>query len=1476
MATKKKLTQVLKDPSVEEAMGAAYQKVTGDGGVLTFDQSAPQETTDQQMIREGRIHAAASAGDFWDAMNREDGIIARGIGWWVGNNEFSPDPAFRPLSDENWKKYSEGVAPDLQPEFQKALQGAMNPAHAEYIRGMVVEKQQDRELLGTMGTVGQAARFANGLIQPEQLALGLASGGVTELAAVAGGAKTLNAARKMGQAAAKIEDKAVRAGQMAKAAQVMEEAARARAGAGAVAAGFGTAAASGAAFEALRQSVNFEDDSSKILDSTLMSVAFSAPFIGLGAMHMNRVTKAAAMEREVLGIMERMHKGETLSEAEFGKLREYGYYIDRLGGDPYNFERGSQEIRDRAAARDDIRDRWMDRNDEEIGAPKGDDGTDIGEPPPGTGPADPPGTGTGTRKKDVISQVWDPKDGRLLKLTGHKWADDLVKALKTGKAIQVTGHEILNKLLPRFESTHLGPVIKAMLAHPELNTLHHLSTGTNPTALGLHWGWDKNVTVTYVKSLSHLSDREAQTFVHEYAHAFTVHALEGNLDSVLTARQKQAVENIKALHKQAQKVLSQKHGITKRTWEGGGEFYGLTNPKEFVSEVLSNKKFQEHLMGIDMGNKKNMLSNLWDSIKSVLGLGKDVDSSMLAHAIANSDALLGARFQARKLKSTTFDRMGPGIDLGVVEHSVATINEAPIVPTGPSVMGFVEIGGKKLPIRWDIAQVLDNNVNPHIRQMGFDMVKNAIGYKGDKAQGITISERKERIRRVVAGEAHFTMQEALREALNARGMNIYNRITQGFDKSFYEMVTKVARGDAQVLLDNRDIAPQLGKAAQAMRKFYDTMGQRAVDSGLAGAENLNVGGNYVNRVYKQNAIAAMMKEHGPQRVYDLFAAAFHNPLIKGNTDVAQKFVSAIQKLEYKKDFGEVLLGAKDMGTLRTALEDAGLSPAEINSIVDVMFEKKEQAAGDAGKPTQLHHRMDLDETASIKTALGEELKISDLFENDARVLVDKYTNTMGGHIAFAEHGWTNPLKDFADRVRASEEWVAGRGAQGYDTAKHKADITLLEDMFNNITGKPMSTQTFNRLDQTLGALRAYTRSVMLGQLGLASAMELKNAMALSAFHGAWSQMPNFSKIISMLRKGIPVDDQLAKDIQHIAGFGNEYAMQYARQHELSDHTYGRNTSRFQNFAERAADVVDTISGNKSFTSATRNLAAKFTVQHLYDIGAGKKTLDAGFTQRLVHNGIDQAHIKATLDDLKAHSIADPSGVVQSIDWEGWQQANRKTYEDFSLALERFTRDGIQDHNIGETMPWMHTTTGKIIAELRTFNLVAHSKQFLKNAHYHDRTSAMVFMTSFVGEALAYSVQSSINFAHNPTELDRRLTTEAIAKAALQRMGSLGVLSYAIETPFKALTGQSFFGQGTNNTDNRDLLMTPSMMVIKRMVNGSQTAAQALSPMSNTVTTKQEVKDAIGNLPGGNTWGIRNVTDAIASTFPKTDPTQYKH
>lgn len=189
--------------------------------------SAPPVDNQTQWEHTNALKASASGFDYFGAMSREDGFIARGIGHLVGHEHFNPDPAWRPYAGNNWKELSQGITEDLLPEFQKAVQESTSSAHADYLKGMVLEKQHDEELLSTMGGLGNTARFAYGMVSPESVALGLATMGASKVAGTIRGGMTLANAGKMARDASRVVDPAERTAQLAKAAAAMEEAGRA-------------------------------------------------------------------------------------------------------------------------------------------------------------------------------------------------------------------------------------------------------------------------------------------------------------------------------------------------------------------------------------------------------------------------------------------------------------------------------------------------------------------------------------------------------------------------------------------------------------------------------------------------------------------------------------------------------------------------------------------------------------------------------------------------------------------------------------------------------------------------------------------------------------------------------------------------------------------------------------------------------------------------------------------------------------------------------------------------------------------------------------------------------------------------------------------------------------------------------------------------------------------------------------------------
>jgi hypothetical protein len=813
--------------------------------------------------------------------------------------------------------------------------------------------------------------------------------------------------------------------------------------------------------------------------------------------------------------------------------------------------------------------------------------------------------------------------------------------------------------------------------------------------------------------------------------------------------------------------------------------------------------------------------------------------------------------------------------------------EAPEVPEGflPGSVGAAQVQPLPVPqlspdyenvtalakYRGDMFAVLNKSANPFHQELGSLLARDSIGNSSTWAQKRTASEIKKNISRTLGGHFHAESKDAWNEVVKTRGLGLVAQANS--HQEFYENVTAVARGDKQVLIDNADIAGPLNKAASAMRHVYSTLAVRAQKSGLEGAEGLMPNEHYVNRVWNHNNIRAEIarfdelhgKGNGRAELDKALAAAI--PGFRNDVAKAHSFLDAVRKLEFSRSMQDIQLLGKDMAALRAEL-NKHLSGDESDAIVDIMFASK-KAEPDAGNPTNLRYRLDLDENYRETLKDGTEFRVSDLFENDSRLLVDSYISSIGGHTALAEKGITSRAA-FEATMRQAGEWHDANKADSGDATLFKREQQHAEDLYKNVIGQPMSMQTFNRADRVLGTIRSYTRAAVLGQLGIAAAFELKNALGLATGRAMYQQMPTFRQFIQAARSGHVADDKLGEGVESFLGFGREAAASHARVNEISDFTYERGLTRSENFANKASHAVDVISGNRFFTSFTRKWTARGMIQKHFNVADGKLKLTDSMRERFVHNGLNANEMDQVFSKLKEHATVDSKGVVQELDWEKWQQSHPKSYDSYTLLVEREVRDAIQDHDIGATYAFQHGTIGKTFGELRTFNIAGHSMQFLKGIFYHDRTTAATWTLSFLGEAMAYALQTSANYAHNQQELDKRLTIERISAAAVQRMSVLGISSFLLETGAN-FTGHSLTQSGTTaNTDQRNMFITPSMALAQKAFKGVNTLVNSANPASSNRATQRDVKDLLGTLPGGNAWVMRNIVDHVSSQFPKSE------
>ena len=814
------------------------------------------------------------------------------------------------------------------------------------------------------------------------------------------------------------------------------------------------------------------------------------------------------------------------------------------------------------------------------------------------------------------------------------------------------------------------------------------------------------------------------------------------------------------------------------------------------------------------------------------------------------------------------------------EHSIGAqqVHGSTLAATTPHA---VLLDVKGVPARFDDFAVLNGSTNESVRELAFAMLKDPVGVYKEKGewQPRTVAEYALELKQRFFGEFMTEFTTASRGAREAIGVRAWDT---GFDGRFADAVTAHIYGDRAFTRDNPQALPFVEQAARASSEARRKALAMAQEKGVLGADQVSHEDSYVNRQWDHGKMRDVAIEHGQAKVEQLVADAIldkgrildklrRRPGNAGKSDgellleKARGFLRTLQRIQYDNTARDLHLADHNEAAMRAELEARGLTPDDADNLLDLLFRVKDEAAEatDAGRVTQLKYRFGLDPLAEIP---GTGVKLHNLWNNDIRELTDSYVSGMAGHSAFADHyipseaAWRKRLAEIKDR--ASEDMTT----DGRQLAK---ELQRLEDHRASILGRPMSMEQFSPANRALGALQGYVRSTVLPQLGIAASMEVVKALGMFGARSMWRHIGGFREFVTALRKGHMVTGEVAQQVQHMTGMGYEAAVSYVRLKSASgDGKLERILTGAENVSNVLSHAANVASGNRNITSMTQHWAAIGAAQQLADVARGAP-LSPSKAARWAANGLDPNQHAQIFEAIHRYSSVDSSGTLKTLDWPRFSREEPHFAEQTQLFLRRQAMEAIQQQVEGEGMQWLKSPIGKIIGELRTFFLVGHAKNFLKNVEFRDATSARIFVFSFMAESLAFSVQTAINA---PDKLDERLTPDNIGRAALARMAILGTTSFILESGFNVLTGGDslFQGEGiTANTDSRTLWRTPSLQALSRLGSAGMTLTGAV--LGTDTTTQKEARDVRDLIPLARWYGLRYIGDQFLADLPRFDP-----
>jgi hypothetical protein len=410
---------------------------------------------------------------------------------------------------------------------------------------------------------------------------------------------------------------------------------------------------------------------------------------------------------------------------------------------------------------------------------------------------------------------------------------------------------------------------------------------------------------------------------------------------------------------------------------------------------------------------------------------------------------------------------------------------------------------------------------------------------------------------------------------------------------------------------------------------------------------------------------------------------------------------------------------------------------------------------------------------------------------------------------------------------------------------------------------------------------------VMNQVGFAQISELGNAVSIDGTMALLRVVPDFKAMIKRTADG-QLEDAVARDLEAFVAPGVDRNIQQSMNRYSVEDLYsigkGDTIDRAINFIQPLRRATADISGLAPITVILERSAAKVATQSLVDLASGikkvrmkklgKTTLEQDIAKRLANLGLDEAMWPRVVNQINKHVETHPSMFsrsrkVKAINMDAWDDIEAR--DALSYAIARWTRQSIQQNDVGNLNIHMTSTMGKIFTQFRAFMLVSHAKQFLHNIKRNDFAAYSAMMWSCFYGGAAYTLQTHVNAIGRDDKeefLRERLSAEEIGKAAFQRSSWAALLPGGAEAIMWA-TGQEpvFAYKRTTGLATGFIAGNPVVNLLdttEKVIRGG--ARAAFNEEYQWSRGQQRALNSL--LPFQNAIGIKNVLNTMVEGLPE--------
>lgn len=761
----------------------------------------------------------------------------------------------------------------------------------------------------------------------------------------------------------------------------------------------------------------------------------------------------------------------------------------------------------------------------------------------------------------------------------------------------------------------------------------------------------------------------------------------------------------------------------------------------------------------------------------------------------------------------------------------------------------VEYFGTELLLPGAYGRLLSSSVPADMRSLASQLLAGT-SRKDDGVREITAEEVAASIERTWRSRVYMGYNPHFNDWAKEKGYGLIRRdLDSRPQQEFMREVTRAQLGDTSV-------SPQAQAAAKSFSEGYAEALRRAKQAGVDGFQDIPENAAYVPRKVNNRKFMELRREIGAEGI----RAVLRNAMVQQGMpeEMAERVARAYEKGTFDRATGvknDTFVGPSEdsVERLRYYLPDD--DPELVDDVISYLKQFRKEANKDGGRISEARFRIDMDLLSKTEIN-GREYSALDIFEDDASLLFERYSRTVGGWIGLAERA----------NIRSQNDWdivtTQLREKHGNDPKRIK-DLERLEEVKDLILGRSITSESGagRRAAQAFMKLNFATS---MGQAGMASIAEAGNIIAHMGLKNAMMHMPVFRSIWKQARNG-DLDADFTDEVRALFGAGMRTKLSRGRAgyDEFAGEIELKTFDTIDRILDPMARGVSYAGGIGPINDYLQLLATKSYMQKLANVATGRAKFSEADIARLRDSGWHDGVLERALGEIRKHATFDGKRLV-SLGYDKW---DRDILQQTIESTDRMVYRAVQENDIGSSTWWMHSTLGRMLTQFRSFIFNAWVKQTLHGLRFRDKQAfaALMFTSTFGG--LSYMARSYLNTATDPEARERRLNLKAIATATMASTGYASILPSVVDTGLVNAGEDALFAQVRTTGLSTDAIT--GAPIIQTANNLQSTLGSPIRTMRDDYEySQQDFRKLTRLLPFNNVLGIRNAIDIMAEELPE--------